>query len=151
MDVDLELTAPDPIKNVARAFLEFLARRRVRAEIHPGEVETALGTEQARVDRCDRAASLPIDHHGATRTQAVQALGEGRLTNTVVDHVDTAPIRKSLHLLGEVDLGVENRLAGAGLPRRLGLSLGGDCPNDPCAALFGNLTQQQADAASGCM
>src|SRR5437870_269207 len=110
MDVDLQLTAADPIKNVARAFLELLARRRVRAEIHPGEVEAALGTEQARVDRCDRTAGLPIDHHGAARTQAVQALGEGRLTNTVIDHIDATPVRESLHLLGEVDLGVEDRL-----------------------------------------
>src|SRR5215470_20138383 len=137
VDMDLELTAPDPIKNVARAFLEFLARRRVRAEIHSGQIEAALSAEQARVDWRDRAAGLPIDYHHATRSQAVQALGKGRLAHTVVDHVNTAPVRESLHLLSEVDLGVEDRVAGPGLPRRFGLGLRGDSPNDPRAALFG--------------
>src|SRR2546428_12733679 len=63
VDVDLQLTAADPIKDVTRACLELLARRRVRAEIHPGEVEAALGAEQARIDRRDRTAGLAIDHH----------------------------------------------------------------------------------------
>ena len=50
-DVDLQLAAPDPAKDVARPLLELWARRRVRAEIHPGEVEAAFGAEQAGVDR----------------------------------------------------------------------------------------------------
>src|SRR5215510_504758 len=54
VDVDLELTTPNPCKNVARAFLEFLARCRIRAEIHPGKVEAALGAQQTCVNWCDR-------------------------------------------------------------------------------------------------
>ena len=82
---------------------------------------------------------MPVDHHDAARAQAVQALGEGRLANAVIDHVDAATIREPLHLLGEVHLGVEDRRAGAGLPRRLGLVLGGDRPQDPRATLCGDL------------
>src|SRR5205823_7492642 len=100
-----------------------LARRRVRAEIHSSEVEAALVTEQTRINRRDRAAGLPIDHHRAARAQAVQALGESRLADAVVDHVDAVTVCKPLHLFGEVDLGVEDRLAGSGLPRRLRLRL----------------------------
>src|SRR5438876_9471634 len=69
VDVDLQLTAPDPAKDVARACLELLACRRVRAEIHSGQIEAALGAEQARVHRRDRATGLPVDYHGAERAQ----------------------------------------------------------------------------------
>src|SRR5262245_33974454 len=44
-DVDLQPTTTHPVKNVTRAFLKLLARRRVRAEIHSGEVEAALVAE----------------------------------------------------------------------------------------------------------
>src|SRR5262245_54813854 len=51
MHVDLELTTPDPCKDIARAFFEFRARRCIGAEVHPREIETALGAEQTRVNR----------------------------------------------------------------------------------------------------
>src|SRR5262249_53396224 len=123
VDMDFQPTTPHPIKNLAGAFLELEARRRIGAEIHPGEIEAALGAEQARIDWRDRTTGLPVDHHHAARAQAVQALGEGRLADTVVDHVDATAIGEPLHVRSEIALGVEDHIVGSGLPRRLGLRL----------------------------
>ena len=78
------------------ALLQLLARRDVRSQRGSREIERALRTEDVGIERFDVAARLPEEHQHSARHQAVEALGERRLADRIVDDLHPFAARDPL-------------------------------------------------------
>src|SRR5262245_287699 len=104
LETQLEFAVADPAQHVARALDELLASGDVVVEARPRHEQRTSRIQDPEVERSDRTAGLPVEHHDAPRTDAVESLVEGAGAHAVVVHVHARPAGEAL------DLGFEVRL-----------------------------------------
>ena len=113
----------------------------------PGEEERALGAEQPGLERRHRPRGVAEAHHHAARAEAVQRALERVLADRIVDHRQAFALGDLAHPVGEVLLGIDDRViaaVGAGEPR---LGAAADGPDHRRAQMLGPLAEDQPDPA----
>ena len=142
-----QLAGGNPAEEIARALLKLLARRDVVGQRGPRQKERAFLAEQLGIEWRDGAARLSEEHQHAARRQAVQALGERRLADRIVDDLNPFAAGDLLDRFLEILAGVEDDVIGACVAREPRLLVGRNRRDDARAAQLRDLRQQQADAA----
>ena len=120
-DLDLDRARADDLEQLAGGLVELLARRRVVHQRGPGQIQASLLAEHHRVDRRRHARGVAEDHHHAAHAQAIERSVPGREADAVVDHRDALAVGQIAHALGEVFLGVDDRVVAAVGHGELGL------------------------------
>src|SRR5262245_38165610 len=107
-DADLELSSLNPAEDVPGTPHELLTCRHVMEEARAREEERALGVQHLRIELAHWSAGRPVEHHVATRREAVEAFLERVVADRVVDDLEPLATGEPLHLGLEILARVED-------------------------------------------
>src|SRR5256886_16549768 len=124
-DPQLERATLDPRQHLPRPRDELRTGGDVVGDGGERQKERALLVQDLRVERSDRPARLPIQHHHAPTCETIQSLLERGFPHRVIHDLQAEAVGEALRLGLEILLGVEDHVAGARIARQRRFLAGG--------------------------
>ena len=113
------------------------------------EIERALGRKRPGLERRNRSRGVAEAHHQAARAEAIQRSLECFLAHRVVDHRQSLALGDPAHPVGEVLLGIDDRMVAAMVAGQFRFLPAADGADDGRAQMLGPLAKDQPDPAGG--
>ena len=145
-DPHIERAILKPAHDLVRALEVFLAGLRVVVEGGPREINRAFLRQQQGIDGGHRAAGIAEKDHVTARFEAVDALFPRGFGNGIVRDFDALPVREPLDFGFKIPFRVEDDVVCTRAACEGGFFFGGCRADDPCAAHFRHLDEQEANA-----
>ena len=149
IDLDLDLTASNQIKQFAGQIGLFCRVSNVIGKCRTSQVQRAFDCQQYRVERRDRAGCSANTDHQATALEGVQRAREGVFADTVKHHVYANAAGQLTDPFGDVFVAVIDHMVATMGTGYLAFGIAGHSAYDFESQQFCPLRNNQADA-SGC-
>ncbi len=85
----------------------------MRRQSRPGEKKRTLVAENIYLERRHHSRRLPVAHHQAARTEAVERFHERRLPDRVIHHLKHRAVRDFLHARDEILAAIVDHMVAA--------------------------------------